>query len=894
MNFLDSLKKQNLINETFLPIFFNDLLDDEDNDYWWAPEFDLPRLTHSISLFYLGLIQSYCFAQAQSTAQTVKELPVNEKIINTIVGIWDVDTPAKLNSTGELFSFFISVINENPDSLFFNAEFKKHFGDFKKAFETISSNSRTLLNVFSCEQFFDFLRSLPLLRAASFNKQTMKLEFFADNKTISVKASPFITFLSFDNSPLGETVEYPTKHCYILSSVSKGQKNDELFFDTLRLDSTKLEKDKKRICRQITNNENLKLLCKTADIKTQWYPVDDCWCDLKFLNKMVDATQNVLFKCCGISDLKFQGSENIKGKLLTILQDTELFETLQALTEIKACDLNDILFNLFLSEGLFRSVKSIVLNPKEIKKLSSDIMFDYYLQELVSSKAITSEEAKEHSSKCDDRINQSLRKLAHIVAEKSEPYIIRQREIDAEWKTYYILKAAGIKTNSLFADVETILSIDDYYDMLVNNDTSPEYDLMQLLRMLCIFYKALLKNGSTFNESKFFSDVKKIAPKYNITNHTLETLFNSFAQIAKETENSPEMAELIGRAGVGVEACKYIEFIREKLFGTETSTSVNNYTDLKSTEHAMFISYAHEDIDIVKPIVERWRNMGIDLFFDDSDIHHGENWEEIAGQCIKSDRCKIFVFFSSKASVCKEGVLKELRCAYYAKVNPEEPAKAVSGFIIPINLEKDTQGLKDYLPKMTTTPSDKNARQAASEILHKNYLELETSCINYHKLTPEEFDKEILKDYHHLTGSDGKVVVPFSFTPMNLAIANFYVFLKYGSTEWCSDAAKIHSCFNSKDTSQSKCIYPIVASIKEARIKRDNIAIVGYELIRGKGRQSESSHILTSKVLDVDDYYCIPKYRNSDNPGKYMIEPLLIKCDKFLEILSKSRGDNCE
>ncbi len=891
MNFLKTIKEQKLINDSLLPIVFNDLMDDE--DYWWSPDYDLPRLAHSISLFYFGLIQSYCFAKAQNETRKIKELSVNEKIINTVADIWNVDAPGKFNSTGELFSFFIDAINENTDPTIFCPDFKNQIIELKKAYETISSNSRISLKVFSREQFISFLKSLPLLRTTSFNSQTMKFEFTANRKKIAVKASPFVSFLSFDTSPLGEPVESLTENCYILTSVSKGQKNDELFFDTLRLDSTDLERDRKKICRQLKTNENLKLLCQTADTKTQWYPIDDCWCDLKFLNKMVDATEKVLFKCCGIEDLKIQGDENIKEKVLAVLEDTDLYETLLVYEKITPCELNEILFNLFLSEGLFKSVKSIILNPREANDISSFRMFNLYLNELISSETIAPEDAQEHISKCERKIDDALIKLAHIVAKNSRPYQNRKREIDAEWKTYYILKAAGIKTNSLFADVETILSIDDYYDMLLNSESSPEYDLMQLLRMLCIFYQALLENGSTFNESKFFSDVGRIALEYNITNHTLESLFTSFAQIAQKSEESPEMAELLGRSGVGAGTHKSIEFFRNRILNPKTLTIPQKHTNYSSVEHAMFISYAHDDIDIVKPIIERWRSLGMDIFFDDTDIHHGKNWQKIAERCIKSDKCKIFIFFSSKNSICTQGVLKELRAAFYAKVEPENPENAIDGFIIPINIEKNSKSIKEYLPKITTTHSDEKARDCASEILEEKYIERETSGINYHKLTPEELDREVLRDYERMTDNDGRVIAPFRFDAFKLAVANFYAFLKYGDAKTKSET-EIDSYFNDKYISQSKCIYPIVASIKEARIKRDNIAIVGYELIRGKGRQTESSHILTSKALDVDDYYCIPKYRNSENPGKYMIEPLLIKCDKFLETLSKSRGNDDE
>ena len=111
-------------------------------------------------------------------------------------------------------------------------------------------------------------------------------------------------------------------------------------------------------------------------------------------------------------------TENIKEKILNILQDTELYATLCSLEEIRACDLNEILFNLFLSEGLFRSVKSIIFNPRKKEELSNKRMFNLYLNELIVSKTIAPETAQEYIAKCENKINSALKKLAHISEQK--------------------------------------------------------------------------------------------------------------------------------------------------------------------------------------------------------------------------------------------------------------------------------------------------------------------------------------------------------------------------------------------------------------------------------------------------------------------------------------------
>ena len=75
----------------------------------------------------------------------------------------------------------------------------------------------------------------------------------------------------------------------------------------------------------------------------------------------------------------------------------------------------------------------------------------------------------------------------------------------------------------------------------------------------------------------------------------------------------------------------------------------------------------------------------------------------------------------------------------------------------------------------------------------------------------------------------------------------------------------------------------MLASVRETRIKRDNITVIGYEIIRGKGRANKpSNYILSSKKLAVDEYYCLPNYKTVGENCSWMVEPLLISYDKFM------------
>lgn len=887
MNLLKEIKNSGSIDESLFPLIFGKML--EDDDYWYEAELDLPRLSRNIVIFYFGLTQAYCFARSQYENKTLQEVSIDEKIIKPIIRVWDVDDVEGFSTEGEIFSYFITCSDCKDENLF-TSKTRECLINIYKDYEFLSSkNSRAMLDSITPESFFEFLASLPLLKNTKFLNNSMKLSMALTDATVSIKATPFVSFLSFENGPIGELVDAMTHNAYILLSVYKGDANNELLFDTIRLDDIGSDFDKRRLCRKLQSNENLVLICKTANVKTQWYSVDDCWCDLKFLNKMVEATENVLMECFGIYDRQIQAEKPLKDDFRLVFKNTELYDTVCKYPSITVKNLNVILFDLFLNEGLFKSVRCIMHNPLTADRKAAK-MFELYLDVFVSMKIIDEDRVEQITALSERQISSALAKLTHIVSKKSEIFKRRTLEIHAEWETFYVLQAAGVKSDNLFADVETILSIDDYYDMIENDDSTIESDLIQLLETMCVFYSALIENTSPFDEDKYYTDAEKFAKMYVSSGYSLENLFDLFIEIAQKCEKMPHINELLGRRGLSNNSLKYLNFYKKQILSEMAHPSPRKLST-GSTGYGIFVSYAHEDYDLVKPIIERWREMGLKFFFDESDIHHGQNWQIVAEDAMDRDECKLVVAFCSKNSVCKEAVSLEIEHANAWRRNkyPEDMQKQ-SMYIIPINLEKEP--IKSYLPEIANKhPNVKTCRAYAKKIY--SCISGEDIYIDYHSTIPEQLDEAIWNDYNMLANGDGRVVAPFKFDSFKLAVANFYAFLKYGGDTTQKDADSIDSYFNDEKESLSKCIFPIVASVEEARIKRDNIAIVGYELIRGKGRKkARLSHILTSRTLEIYDYYCIPKYRNSGELKDWMIEPLLIRCDKFIEILSKAKEKN--
>ncbi|MEI6757710.1 MAG: TIR domain-containing protein [Chlorobium sp.] len=59
----------------------------------------------------------------------------------------------------------------------------------------------------------------------------------------------------------------------------------------------------------------------------------------------------------------------------------------------------------------------------------------------------------------------------------------------------------------------------------------------------------------------------------------------------------------------------------------------------------IFISYAREDLDRVKPIVEELKKRGWSVFFDVESIHGGANWPSVIDEALDNSHC-VLVFWS--------------------------------------------------------------------------------------------------------------------------------------------------------------------------------------------------------------------------------------------------------
>ena len=80
-------------------------------------------------------------------------------------------------------------------------------------------------------------------------------------------------------------------------------------------------------------------------------------------------------------------------------------------------------------------------------------------------------------------------------------------------------------------------------------------------------------------------------------------------------------------------------------------------------EDFYFVSYSHKDYKKVIKDILLLEDMGINIWYD-TDMHIGENWEEIAQMYISKFQCKGIIFYLSEASILSNACNKKLSLSF--------------------------------------------------------------------------------------------------------------------------------------------------------------------------------------------------------------------------------------
>lgn len=96
------------------------------------------------------------------------------------------------------------------------------------------------------------------------------------------------------------------------------------------------------------------------------------------------------------------------------------------------------------------------------------------------------------------------------------------------------------------------------------------------------------------------------------------------------------------------------------------------YTTAEATEKPfLFISYSHDDADIVKAWADFLIDRGVRVWWDKA-FMGGDDWETIAGKLISHENCCGFLFFASESAINSPNVAKEWRTAAKTKQARED------------------------------------------------------------------------------------------------------------------------------------------------------------------------------------------------------------------------------
>lgn len=825
---------------------------------------------HNLFLMYAVLIQAYIIARAVDNQSTIEDLELPQPLTEQISDYWH--GKYDLADENNVFSFLIGWSRSGQEDIIDSRLPADVFSELGSLYADYCKNVRSMPNMdsscnwFDTERYLALLECLPLLSACSLDEKRDVLVFQPRTERVIISCIPFF----FHNKNANFLEHALRSKVYLFTSAWRGEKNDWPILQLFDLSC-----GKKKQLRIDAGNEGIRIICRSVGLSTVWYSVEDCWCDLAYLKRVIDATGWVLKKY-----LRVMHNGDIYSDIKQLFYETELYNKLDDLhggkKEVYSSkdQLDAFLYEMFITFGVFRSLFGLFMDPWE--NPYSEKLFDLYMEYFRDESIITAEREEVLRNQLMDKIAEHTEKLKRISPEYSKNYRVRKREILAEWNAFAVLQAAGIDSNSkLFADKERMLSIDDYYQMVRNPSTTIEDDLCDVLTLLNCIYGPLVDSAESvetknetvqykFDENAYLARMMQY--QHNMQEQNLEDLFDMFLDIIARSDNNPAVQKCLGRNNIirSVDVIPYRNEILRCLAEKPRSMPVRTVSDKK-----IFISYCHADADAVMECCAILQNNGFNVIIDERRFRAGSDWKEIAKKIISADDCTAVLVFFSKNVIFSDAVEFELNHAQRNK-------KA----IIAVNLETSQPLIYEYLDDIEhSSCHERNYAGQLKQYFPKNNIFVKPDQY-FSKLIPD------LQDLFYEKETEIGDFVDGPYTELEEQVINFYALLKYGyecdsSNFGFRRGEKVNEFFSEemeKKLSVNRCIFPLIVSVRETKIKRDNIALIGYEIIKNNTTAKRANqYILSSKRLDTDDYYCIPNYRLTGSDGTWMVEPFLVK-----------------
>ena len=871
MDLMREITDNKIVTSSLCDILFGENEDDRDDLFYTSC--DYPKVMYNVCLLYSSLIQAYLIACAHNKSCLLRDIVISDNAYNAIMHIWNGEYVYDYDQSKNMMFSFLIDCTEIGDSNIFAGQAKSIIVAIRNAFQRfVNANVRARTDLISETDFLSTLKSFKLLQYTSIDETAGKITFsIPDKEELTIDCHPFIFYIDHKaklttNSSMG--------HPYIMKSSIKGERNGEFRFEVVELNSYNIVPRTIVLTAPIVSNENLLLICKILELPTQWYPLGEYMGDYLFLRQLTDIAEEVVLHFLEKEHGAYKSNQNILPDFRKMFAGTELYEKISDNTKIERDNVDKLLFEFFIKHGVIKTMWCLLFDAEYY---SQEEMFCAFLEAFKEKGIITSYQFDDYVSECDNSIESHINKLKTIVVERTNAFIQRSKEIKAEWRAFYVLKAAGIRNDKLFADVENVLSIDDYFDMIHNIHTTNEQNMKDVLSFLISFYFPLVKHGYENEDTMYTFAVNEMQNDLANKPYTVSELFEMFIDIVKASYKNSAIDRLLGRDII----CdpKDLEDYKLKFKNNDILQDVPTQEIVYNKY--IFISYAHKDMDRVKEVVNLLKSNQCNVFFDEDMFSGGDIWRNRAKAAIRDENCIGVIVFMSEAAATSEPVKYELQFARaQAKEKYPNNSLAQQRFIIPVNLEE--RRISEYL--MEKAFSD-------DEIIQGIAVELQNiipdSKMFYRADDPNLLDS--LMQYFRQTieedKTSGYMISANALKGVALDMANFYTFLKTG-TDAYHDSGDVTHVFENADLSH--CIFPLVVSVKEARIKRDNVTLLGYEIVKGKGRGGyNENYILSSKRLTTEDYYCIPNYRRVGENCSWMIEPLLVSHEVFAKRKSK-------
>lgn len=895
----DDLISKNLITPSLANLLFDDR---KRNMVIRSSSF--PSIAFNVGLIYTAMIQASALARSIKNGTLLKDEGYPAMVLDNINRTWALDSQhndkAKVGKPW-VFSFLIQCANTNDRGLFGENAGKK-ITAVKNALLQTDDNSRHFVALLSEEDFIDYLSALKLLRSTEIDWENMDFVFsFDDGSTCSIACQPFICFW---NSKKNIQSRVFTRESYVITSVCKGKQMGELSINLLPINCKDTVIETKQIYWYAAKDETIRMIYKVLGFSTDWLSAEKCWCDLAFMQKLARVTEDILPKYWGLRNSEVR-IRCVKEQLAALFQSeaikNDILSRRKSSKKLLVADIDNVLFGLFINYGVFKTMCEMFDESSNTDSgKSRKELFELFLDAFVSRQYITAEEKKKYAEECEASITKSINALHTKISAKNSSVLFKGRslEIMAEWRAFTVLKSAGVRADNLFADKEAIYSIDDYFNMIQNTKTSITDDLKQVLRLLIEIYGALLENklllesfestGTYINEDVYYSSMQRI--RRENASLDLEGLFDRFISIAESAEGNDIIENILGRSGIcSVDDLRnfkadILDAIEVEMRNQRAYVGNSGDAAFDFSKKFIFVSYSRENETEVVNTVNYWRTLGWSIYLDNERFKKGTSWVKNAMAAIRHENCAMVAFFASNSSLQSDPVADELSCANeVANERFKDDDEMRGRFIHTINLNYPKK-ISEMLRYIKTHATDGTSLQAATDI--NKILAGETLYSSLEELKTDKVKSEIeellmLEDDIESLGRDTK------YTDLEQQIAEFYTFLKYGDDcDWA--ASDINAYFKGEletSPSLSSCIYPIVASMKETRIHRDNITMVGYEMVNGSvGSNVRTNYILTTRPLtSPDDYYCIPHEARVGNDCSWMADPLLISYKRMME-----------